>query len=87
MRQVPTDLARSDHLRAPLEPTAPGAPLDQQSSPKAAYENRKIRFHVSTFMMVAVYVVALFLFGVWGLYGLTLAWASWLAFVRFRVRR
>ena len=52
-----------------------------------AYSNRTLRFSALSFAFVVGYVVVLFLFGVWGLYGIVAAWALWFAYFWFVVRR
>jgi len=52
-----------------------------------AYSNRTLRFSAMSFIFVLGYVVVLFLFGVWGLYGLVFAWALWFAYFWFVARK
>jgi len=51
-----------------------------------AYSNRTFRFSLMSFGFVVGYVVILFLFGVWGLYGIVAAWSLWFAYFWFTNR-
>jgi hypothetical protein len=51
------------------------------------YENQSFRIHISTVILVIGYTLAMFLFGVWGLYGLTLLGAIWITYIFFRYGR
>lgn len=52
-----------------------------------AYSNRTLRFGAMSFAFIVGYIVILFLFGAWGLYGIVVAWALWFAYFWFVVRR
>ena len=52
-----------------------------------AYSNRTLQFSTMPFAFMVGYIVILFLFGAWGLYGIVAAWALWFAYFWFVVRR
>ena len=86
---VATFLMLASHNNTPVENwtlSLIALSISLSVSALSAYENRSFRFRLDSFLLVAVCIAGLFVFGAWGLYGLVTFLAIWYLVIMRRQR-